>query len=97
MITDIMINQTEPETEIVTYNRMLRSELKKYFITYRVPEDFRPDEYFGVYWSKIMLKNLEELEDLGLTRDMTALSFIGQFSHNFKNCDVFFKGQLFKI
>lgn len=84
-------------TEIVDYNKMLRSELKKYFITYRVPEDREPDEYFGVHWVKIMIEHLDELKIRNLTKDMTALSFIGQFSDHLKNCDVFFKGKLFKI
>lgn len=85
------------DNEIVMYNQILRKELKRFYITYRVPNDDSTDTYFDHFWSKTMLLHLIELEDFNLTKDMVGLSFINQFSGVLAGCTIFYKGQLFNL
>lgn len=83
--------------EVVMYNHILRKELKKFYITYRVP-DYSPQySYFDLLPARLMLVHLIKLEDSGITKDMVGLSFINQFSGVLAGCTIFYKGQLFNL
>ena len=89
--------QIKLDNELVMYNQILRKELKRFYITYRVPDDDSTDTYFNLFWTKTMLYHLIELEDSNLTKDMIGFSFINQFSNQLLDCTIFYKGQLFNL
>ena len=81
----------------IIYNKILRKELKKFYITYLVP-DYSPQySYFDSFWARTMLLHLIKLEDSGITKDMVGLSFINQFNGVLSGCTIFYKGQLFNL
>lgn len=83
--------------EVVMYNQILRKELKRFYITYRVFDDDLTNQIFNLFWCKTMLLHLIKLEDSGITKDMVGLSFINQFSGVLAGCTIFYKGQLFNL
>ena len=87
----------EMDNDRVMYNQILRKELKRFYITYRVPDYSPRDYFFYSFWARIMLVHLMQLEDSGITKDMVGLSFINQFSLQLKSCTIFYKGQLFNL
>ena len=89
--------QIKMDNEIVMYNQILRKELKRFYITYRVPDDDLTNQIFNLFWCKTMLLHLIKLEDSGITKDMVGLSFINQFSGVLAGCTIFYKGQLFNL
>lgn len=89
--------QIKLDNEVIMYNQILRKELKRFYITYRVPDYSPKDSYFYSFWVRIMLLHLIKLEDSGITKDMVGLSFINQFSLQLKSCTIFYKGQLFNL
>lgn len=89
--------QIKLDNELVMYNQILRKELKRFYITYRVPDDDLTNQIFNLFWCKTMLLHLIKLEDSGITKDMVGLSFINQFSGVLAGCTIFYKGQLFNL
>ena len=97
LITQYKTDNPLQDNEIIMYNQILRKELKRFYITYRVPDDDSTDTYFNLFWTKTMLYHLIELEDSNLTKDMIGFSFINQFSNQLLDCTIFYKGQLFNL
>ena len=89
--------QIKLDNELVMYNQILRKELKRFYITYRVFDDDLTNQIFNLFWCKTMLLHLIKLEDSGITKDMVGLSFINQFSGVLAGCTIFYKGQLFNF
>ena len=89
--------QIKLDNELVMYNQILCKELKRFYITYRVPDDDLTNQIFNLFWAKTMLLHLIKLEDSGITKDMVGLSFINQFSGVLAGCTIFYKGQLFNL
>ena len=97
LIIQYKTDNPSQKNELVMYNQILRKELKRFFITYRVPNDDSTDNYFNLFWAKTMTLHLIKLDNSGITKDMVGLSFINQFSGVLAGCTIFYKGQLFNL